>query len=326
MEEIKIGSAESRAPGVSKGFLKLADLPDGRPMQIPVVIVRGEKEGPTLWLHGCVHGNEYCGAYIIHSTLRGLDPTLLSGTVVALPVLNITAFQKNQRMSPYEGYGGGDLNRCFPGQEDGSLTQQMAYRIYTELRKHADYLIDFHTATTADVRWALYADAEGEVGKKAEGIARAFGYKSTLPAPMNILAGSCMMTAAKDGIPAYIVEAGGKGAAFTPEVVADGSERLRNVMRHLEMLPGEVTDHGPLTYFSDFAWVTAPRGGLFRPAAKCGQLLNKGDVLGRFFDIYGDPDGEIASPHHGVVLALHAGPVMTNGDTLVHIGLDPREV
>ena len=154
MEEIKIGSAESRAPGVSKGFLKLADLPDGRPMQIPVVIVRGEKEGPTLWLHGCVHGNEYCGAYIIHSTLRGLDPTLLSGTVVALPVLNITAFQKNQRMSPYEGYGGGDLNRCFPGQEDGSLTQQMAYRIYTELRKHADYLIDFHTATLEGARFS----------------------------------------------------------------------------------------------------------------------------------------------------------------------------
>ena len=53
--------------------------------------------------------------------------------------------------------------------------------------KYADYLIDFHTAMTADVRWALFANIPGEVGKKGEGIARAFGYRSTLPAPPDIL-------------------------------------------------------------------------------------------------------------------------------------------
>ena len=73
---------------------------------------------------------------------------------------------------------------------------------------------------TTDVRWALFANAPGEVGRKGEAIARAFGYRSTLPAPLDILAGSAMMTAAHDGIPAFIVEAGGKGPAFTDEIVA----------------------------------------------------------------------------------------------------------
>ncbi len=100
----------------------------------------------------------------------------------------------------------------------------------------------------------------GEVGRKGEAIARAFGYRSTLPAPPDILAGSAMMTAANDGIPAFIVEAGGKGSAFTDEIVRDGAERLRNVMRHLGMLPGAVTDYGKQWHFSNFAWVHSTQG------------------------------------------------------------------
>ena len=326
METLVIGTATSHGPGLAKGYLKIAELPDGRPIQIPVLVLRGEKPGPTLWLHGCVHGNEYCGTFTIHELLRGASVQELSGTVVALPILNITAFEKNQRMSPYEGYGGGDLNRCFPGDAKGSLTQQMAHAIYVLLKRHADYLVDFHTAMTVDVHWALFANMPGEVGKKAEAMARAFGFKSTLPAPPEILAGSAMMTAAKDGIPAMIVEAGGKGPAFTDEVVKDGAERLWNVMRHLKMLPGAVTDYGKLWYFSNFAWVHATRGGLFQRAVGCDDRIETGTVLGHYFDLFGDPAGEAISPSPGIVLAIHPGPIMASGETLVHIGLDPREV
>jgi predicted deacylase len=326
METIEIGTAVSRAPGLAKGLLGVGELPDGRPMQAPVQIVRGETDGPTLWLHGCVHGNEYCGTYIIHEALHRLSANELKGTVVALPVLNITAFERNQRMSPFELYGGGDLNRCFPGKADGTVTQQMAHAIYTHLKRHADYLIDFHTAMTTDVRWALFANAPGEVGRKGEGIARAFGYRSTLPAPLDILAGSAMMAAAHDGIPAFIVEAGGKGSAFTDEIVSDGAERLRNVMRHLGMLPGAVTDYGKQWHFSNFAWVHSTRGGLFQRTVKCGDRIAVGSVIGHYFDLHGRPAGEAQAPNAGIVLAIHPGPLMASGETLIHIGLDPREV
>jgi predicted deacylase len=273
-----------------------------------------------------VHGDEYCGAFIVHELVRTVDPSRLAGTVVALPVLNVTAFQVGRRMSPFEHFAKGDLNRCFPGNPEGATTEQMAYHIYRELRRHADYFVDFHTALTPDVRWALFANAEGEVGRKGEGLARAFGFPSTLPAPMDILAGSAMMAAARDGIPSLIVEAGGIGPAFDRATVLDGAERLRNVLRHLGMLPGAVTDYGPLTYFSNFAWVNATRGGLFRAAVRCGQRLTKGDLLGRCYDALGDLVEEVRSPHPGIVLAINPGPLMPSGDILVHIGLDPREV
>ena len=326
MATLRIGTAVSDGAGIARGYLKIGAMPDGRPMQIPVLLGRGAAPGPTLWLHGCVHANEACGAFVVHRLFRELDPRALSGTLVALPILNITAFRARQRMSPFEGFAGGDLNRCFPGKPDGTLTEQMAHAIYTELRAHADYFIDLHTAMTADVRWALFANAPGDVGHKAEGMARAFGFTSTLPAPMDILAGSAMMTAARDGIPSLIVEAGGKGPAFTAALVAEVVERLQNVMRHLGMLSGQFTEHGPLTYFSDFAWVRAGQGGLFQQAVRCGERLKVGSVLGHYYDLWGQPTGEALSPHAGIVLAIHPGPLMASGETLVHIGLDPREV
>jgi predicted deacylase len=326
MKEIRIGTAVSTDVGLAKGELRLADMPDGEPITIPVAILRGAEGGPTVWLQGCVHGDEYCGTFIIHELLRSVSAADLTGTVIALPILNITASMTHQRMSPFETMSYGDLNRCFPGKAGGSLTEQMGHAIYTPLKEYADYLIDFHTALTADVRWALYADVEGEVGQKAEGVARAFGYKSTLPAPTDILGGSALMTAAKDGIPSYIVEAGGIGQAFDSDTVADAAERLRNVLRHLGMLAGEVTDYGPLTYFSNFAWINAVRGGLFQPLVKCGDPLDKGTIVGKLFDVFGDLVEEVLSPKAGVVLAINAGPVMASGEVLVHIGLDPRQV
>jgi predicted deacylase len=143
---------------------------------------------------------------VVTGLMRELDTATLAGTVVALPILNITAFRSKIRMSPFEGFAGGDLNRAFPGKADGTLTEQMAHAIYAELKAHATHLVDLHTAMTADVRWALFPAAPGEVGTKSESMARAFGFNSTLPAPMDILGGSAMMVAARDGIPGLIVE------------------------------------------------------------------------------------------------------------------------
>ena len=324
MKKITVGTAASEGAGRVDGVLHVGDLPDGLPMEIPVVIVQGKADGPTLWLHGCVHGNEYCGTFIIHRFLRGIDPAELKGTVVALPVLNITGFQRNQRMSPFEGYAGGDLNRCFPGKPDGTLTEQMGHRIWKSLREHADYFVDFHTAFTPDTRWALFAPPSGEAGKKAEAMASAFGFKHTLPTPLDILGGSALIAAAKEGIPGLIVEAGGIGPAFSPETVADAAGRLKNVARKLGMLPGAVADHGKLTFFSNFAWVNAPRGGLFRPVVKCGQRIEKGEVVGRYYDLHGEHVDDAKAPTSGIVLAVNAGPLMPSGDILVHIGHEPR--
>jgi len=324
MATIEIGSAVSRAGVRVDGMLKVADLPDGQPMQIPVTIVQGPADGPVLWLHGCVHGNEYCGAYIIQAFLRGLDPQALRGTVVALPFLNLTASQRNQRMSPFEGYNVGDLNRCFPGKADGGLTDQIGHVVWTHLKRHATHLVDFHTALTADTHWSLVAGHAGKVREHGLAMARAFGYSPCLPTPTDMLAGSAMMAAGAAGIPALIIEAGGIGPAFTPETVREGADRLRNVARQVGVLAEKVVDHGRLTLVSSFAWCKSAHGGLFKPAVRCGQPVKKGGVIGTFFDTHGEKVADERAPATGVVLAINPGPLLPQGDILVHIGLEPR--
>jgi uncharacterized protein len=324
MANIEVGSARADGPGRFEGTLSVGAMPDGAAVAIPVVIVRGQREGPALWLHGCVHGNEYCGTFIIHEFLRGLDPAALRGTVVALPILNLPAFRARTRMSPFEGFSNGDMNRCFPGKRDGGFTEQMAYWVYEALKRHATHLVDFHTAFTPDTRWALYADVGGSVSEEGRRMAEAFGYRHTLPTPVGTLTGSAMMAAAADGIPSFIVEAGGMGPAFTRETVNDAAERLRNLGRAIGILEGAVASSDSLITFSNFHWCNASQGGLFRPRARVGDPIQEGDVVGTYHDLYGDEIGVAHAPASGIVLACHPGPLMPQGDILIHIGLEPR--
>jgi len=324
MQIIEVGSARADKPGRFDGTLKVAEHPDGTPVEIPITIVRGATDGPVMWMHACVHGDEYCGTFNIHSFVRSLDPAVMTGTVIALPIVNITAFRAYHRMSPFEGFNNGDMNRCFPGNPNGGFTEQMAYVIYQQLRKYATHLVDFHTAFTADTRWALYADTGGDVSKGGRLMAEAFGYENTLPTPKGTLVGSAMMSAAADGIPAYIAEAGGLGTSFSMETVKDVTERLRNVARAIGILPGEVTKYEPLTTFSNFHWANAPRGGLFRPSVRTGIRVQEGQVVGTYYNLHGEADGDVKAPASGVVLAYHPGPIIPQGDVLIHIGLNPQ--
>ena len=47
LERIAVGDAVSVAPGRVDGMLRVGWLPDGAPLEIPVIIVRGRQPGPT---------------------------------------------------------------------------------------------------------------------------------------------------------------------------------------------------------------------------------------------------------------------------------------
>jgi uncharacterized protein len=324
MKSIVIGTAKAGRQGRFEGTLNVGAMPDGAPVDLPVVVLRGPTNGPVLWLHGCVHGNEYCTTFSIHEFLRSLDPAELRGTIVALPILNLTAFRVHRRSSPFEGFNNTDLNRCFPGNVNGGFTERMAHAIYAPLKGHATHFVDFHTAYTSDTRWALYADLGGEVSRVGRLMAEAFGYEDTLPTPLGTLMGSAMMTAAGDGIPSYLVEAGGLDDSFSCDTVKGVAERLRNVSRAIGLLAGEVTTYPPLTTFSNFHWATSPHGGLFKPKVKCGERIAEGQDIGAYYDLYGDERARAHAPASGVVLAIHPGPIIPQGDVLVHIGLNPK--
>src|SRR6059058_5767663 len=91
----------------------------------PVITVTGAKPGPTLFINAGVHGGEYPAIEAVIRLGKTLDPAAIAGTVILLPVLNLPAFQtRTPFVCPVDNV---NPNRVFPGDLDGSYSEQMVH-------------------------------------------------------------------------------------------------------------------------------------------------------------------------------------------------------
>src|SRR5215472_12617347 len=98
---------------------------------IPVTIVRGAKPGPTLALIAGNHGYEYPPILALQRLRAQIDPASLAGTVIMVHVANMPSFLgRTVYFSPADGK---NLNRVYPGQRDGTMSERIAYAITAEV-------------------------------------------------------------------------------------------------------------------------------------------------------------------------------------------------
>lgn len=112
-------------------------------IRIPVIVARGKEPGPVVGITAVIHGNELNGVPTIHRVINEIDVSQLSGTLVAVPCVNVPGYLRFTR----EFSDGKDLNRTFPGKKNGTVSQVFAYEIMHKIIKCFDYLIDLHTAS-----------------------------------------------------------------------------------------------------------------------------------------------------------------------------------
>ena len=96
---------------------------------MPIAVIKNGS-GPTLILTGGNHGDEYEGPVTIPELARDLDPARISGRLILIPTLNNSATQAGQRVSPLDGL---NLNRTFPGDPHGSITEQIPFYLNDHL-------------------------------------------------------------------------------------------------------------------------------------------------------------------------------------------------
>ncbi len=130
---------------------------------------------------------------------------------------------------------GKNLNRCFPGDPEGTLADRLAYDTFTKIITGSDALIDMHTGDMVEALqpFALY-DA-GTAEARAREMATAYGLGYVIrqePGPDRAVAGTTSASAAEIGIPAIIAEAGGCGLVERPAVEA----HVRGLDRVLALL------------------------------------------------------------------------------------------
>ena len=293
--------------GVKTKFqVAIAELPDGTPINIPVMVARGQRSGPTLCLSGAIHGDEYNGVAVISRLLKQLDPGELAGTVIGVPVMNPFAYYAEARLNKFD-YELQNLNRIFPGNPDGDLGQRMANKAFEGIFAHADFIIDYHEGGRDFMaKYMLVGgdiDKSSDVSQQAHQMARWFGHGVPVAVTYRTeverrpgYSGTLTGAAGARGIPAIGVELGGAGRVWE-EFVSLGIAGTRNIMIGLGMLDGQMVETDREQVFCHVhSWPRPTHAGLLIPmpdSDRLGAIVEEGQVLALIYDPFGEVVEEI---------------------------------
>jgi hypothetical protein len=288
-----VGTARIEPGKSTTGELVLGHYPDG-PIASPVIVASGKQPGPTFWIQGCVHGAEVGGPVSLLRFLDGLDLRTLKGAVVAVLLANPTAFRTYGRFTPMDG---ANLNRVFPGDAAGSHTQQMADVLCSTALAVADAVLDLHSGGDRSIVpfYALYRNDGSAASKAAAKLARAAGTPDIWASTDAWLTGALFTIVTAKGIPGLIVECGG-GSQVPDEHIASYVGAMTGMAQELGMLPGKPPRQKKYRVVDDALLVYSHRGGLFLPAVQAGDVVRKGQELGRCLDLYGNVAEVVKSP------------------------------
>jgi len=139
-DPVSVGGVEV-APGTRERIqIPVARYVTGEWLNLPVEVIHGARPGPFVWMSGAIHGDELDGVEIARGVAESLSPARLSGTVFAIPIVNVFGFIQASRYLPDRR----DLNRAFPGSEDGSMAARLAWLFTTEIVDRCEWGLDFH--------------------------------------------------------------------------------------------------------------------------------------------------------------------------------------
>lgn len=290
---------------------KVGENADRSHLKLPVIIIRGKEEGPSLLLNGAVHGNELVGVEIIRRVMEELRPQQVKGTLIAVPIVNLSAYNSGMRVDPLDQK---DMNRQFPGDPEGSITQQLAYFFYNFLVKEADYLIDLHSAEYPDVLMPHTRIRALDPTGRSQVLSQAFGLDLVWEGKGK--EGMLQVAAVEEGIAATTVEIGA-GNSLDEEGIMEGVEGIKNVMRVLGMLEGMASVPEYQIYIkSNEQWLRSPQGGIFRPFVRLGEIVERGQVIGEIADPLNLKTKKMRVMHHGLIGGMRMSPVVRTGTRL----------
>lgn len=304
----------SAAPGTkAQGFLSVA----GTTVRIPIVIVNGAQEGPTLLVTAGIHGGEYPSIEAAIRFGQELDPAQVSGNIIVMSPISLNAFHARQAfLVPDDGK---NLNRVFPGKATGTISERMAFTIMNDVVPHIQGWIDMHGGDIPEalVPFGGYIIGTNEsVNQQARDMSAAFGLKYLLH-PSG-LPGTSISSATALGIPGILVEAGQLGILDeeNTQILLQG---CRNVAQCMNILPGKVTPVEQIEYMN-FPWVRSEHTGCWYPSVKIGDVIEKGQTVGVVKDYFGAILGEYKAVEAGLVLLVCAAMSVNVNDPLVGVG------
>lgn len=294
--------------GVQHGFLKLPHSHDDSAwgaIMIPITVIKNGA-GPTAVLTGANHGDEYEGPIALFDLAAGLKAHKIRGRIIIVPAFNYPAFLAKKRTSPIDD---GNLNRAFPGQPDGSVTQKIADYFHSVILPMADAVLDIHAGgkTLEFVPFACSHILEDKTQEASCWAAvQAFGAPYALKL-LEIDSVGMYDTAAEEAGCIFVsteLGGGGSASAYTAGIAKRGVE---NFLKHAGILEGSpVPAETMLLDMPDGdCYVTCETAGLIEYLVDLGDTVTAGQEIARVFDV--SRTGQAPVVYHAKIDGIFTG-------------------
>jgi predicted deacylase len=292
-------------------------LVDGQPYRLPMWLINGAGEGPTLVVTAGVHAAEYASIAAALELGRSLGPESLSGRVIVAPVVNMPAFSaRSIYVCPLDGK---NPNRMFPGNPQGTASEQIAHWLFRNVILQGTYYVDLHGGDLIEALvpfTIFFRSGNQRVDEVSLEIAKVFGIHFLV---CSETPGSTFCAASVAGIPSILAESGGQGI-WTAEDVWQHTNGLHRLMRHLKMTPGGAPDIVPFTLLERFLWLRSEHEGFWYPAVAVNDRVKVGQNLGLVKDCEGHVLQTAISPADGIVLFIVSSLAINRTDPLLAVG------
>jgi predicted deacylase len=316
MAEVFAFDGGSVDPGEIEHFrIAVSETYLGDPVRVPVTVVNGTGDGPTVFLSAAVHGDELNGIEVVRTVAREWDHADIDGTLVCLPVLNVQGFLTQQRYLPVSGR---DLNRAFPGNGDSTSAKRVARRVIENFDEPRDLGLDFHTSTRGRTN-AFHVRADMSDPEAAR-LARAFGTNIIMDGDGS--GGMLRREATDAGVPTVTVEMG-EAHRFERDLIDHALEGVRSVFAEYGLYPQE-TVRWPgwrivVEGWSEKTWLRADEGGIVEMARDRGDLVYEGETVCRITNPFKREAERVTAPFTGVIVGVLENPVVYPGNPLCHL-------
>ncbi len=266
-----------------------------------------------------IHGDELEGQYVAFELARRLNehPELLSGTIDIYPAINPLGINSIERGVPMFDI---DLNRTFPGDAAGDLTETLAAAVIEDVAG-ADVAVDIH-ASNIFLREMPQVRINEISADELLPLAPLLNIDYVwVHASSTVLQSTFAYALNERGTKTLVVETG-VGMRITREYgerLVDGILRLA---ASLGMWAGAFRAYRPPIVSRDGAvsYLNAEAGGIFLPQAEHGYPVVAGQVIGIVADpLSGQVAQTVTAPVSGLLFTLREYPVVYPGSLVARI-------
>lgn len=306
-------------------YFRGVQMPGGQHWHVSVIVAKGIRSGKRFTLTSGVHGDEMSSIQTVQTVMDRLDPTRMSGTVMAVLDIARPAVESMQRRWPNSGRGVDliDMNREWPGDENGaSATSRHAGLLFNRLLKpNSDLAIDFHTGTTGLEAAAFLIGDRRLPDVKTMAELYPVGLMWDDPAYPGVLHNAFVDA----GIPCFTPEIGA-ARVLDRDMISLFVEGTLNVFKHYGVIGGPMgqtaTDANMFIGNAAFP-IIATHGGLVEFQAKLGDDVKAGQNIAVQRNMFGEVVAEYAPAVNGKLAAYRTDASSDPGNVLAFILFNP---